>query len=299
MKKRTLRPARVEDVIPEGHIAVSSGGRWEGFFAGLHRHPPYGFEEVAFGEHVVSLVLGPKPFRVFHRKDGQSGERTYGRGDATINPAGCPESMRWDGEAHVLNVHLGQGFVRGVAGSLEADPDGAEIVPVFRTRDPKVERLGLLLKDELETGGLGGELYAQGLANAMAVHLLREHSSLGHKARRRTARETKPGGLSHRALKRATDYVGDNLSGELSLDEVASAAGYSRRHFSRAFKESTGLSPHQYVIRQRVERAKGLLLGTDLPVGEVARACGFAHQSHLAHHFRRAYGVSPTALRKG
>jgi len=214
MKKRTLRPARVEDVIPEGHIAVSSGGRWEGFFAGLHRHPPYGFEEVAFGEHVVSLVLGPKPFRVFHRKDGRSGERTYGRGDA------------------------------------------------------------------------------------MAVHLLREHSSLGHKARRRVARETKPGGLSHRALKRATDYVGANLSGEFSLDEVAGAAGYSPHHFSRLFRESTGLPPHQYVVRERVEKAKGLLAGTELPIGEVARLCGFSHQSHLTRHFKRLVGVTPAKFRR-
>ena len=73
-------------------------------------------------------------------------------------------------------------------------------------------------------------------------------------------------------------------------------ANLSERHFSRLFKESTGVSPHQYVIRQRVEKARDLLASTDLPVGEVALVCGFAHQGHLARHFGRLVGVTPAPL---
>ena len=123
--------------------------------------------------------------------------------------------------------------------------------------------------------GLGGGVYAESLATALAVHLLREHSSLGERTKRRVAREPK-GGLSGRALEQALDHIGDNLSADLSLAGIAAAANASPYHFARLFKDSTGLSPHQYVIRERVGKAKGLLLETQMPLGGVARACGFA-----------------------
>ena len=139
----------------------------------------------------------------------------------------------------------------------------------------------------------GSGLFAEALARALAVHLLREHSTLGWRGRRVSSRKLE-GGLSKRALKRATDYVGDNLAGDVTLVEISRAANISPYHFSRLFKESTGLSPHQYVIRERVERAKELLISTDLPLHEVAALAGFADQSHMGRHLKRLLGVSPT-----
>ena len=80
--------------------------------------------------------------------------------------------------------------------------------------------------------------------------------------------------------------------------EIAGVAHVSPYHFARSFKAATGLSPHQYVIQRRVERAKTLLTGGDLSIAEVAGAVGFANQSHLAFHLRRLLGVSPKALRQ-
>ena len=79
---------------------------------------------------------------------------------------------------------------------------------------------------------------------------------------------------------------------------MAGVANLSRYHFSRQFKCATGLSPHQYVIGRRVERARELLQKTDLAVGDVASAVGFSHQSHLARYVRRRFGVAPSALRR-
>jgi len=229
---------------------------------------------------------------------GRAAEYTLFRGQAEIVPEGVPFEQAVGGFSEDMNVLLDGALVRRVAEGLRVDPDCFEVLPCFGIKDPQLERIMLSFLPELRGGGLGGELYADSLANALAVHLLREHSSLGEKAKRRVAREPKPGCLSRRALKKATDYVGDNLSGELSLEGIASEAGYSPRHFHRLFRESTGLSPHRYVIRQRVEKAKGLLLSTDLPVGEVARLCGFSNQSHLALHFKRLVGASPSGLRR-
>lgn len=99
-------------------------------------------------------------------------------------------------------------------------------------------------------------------------------------------------------LKLVVDYINDYLDRELSLDELATIAQLSPYHFCRSFKGSTGLTPHQYVIRQRVERAKLLLKDGRMGIAEVAIACGFTHQSHLNRHFKRLTGVTPKNFSK-
>ena len=194
-----------------------------------------------------------------------------------------------------MSMLLEEGFFRWVAQEAGIDPDRIEVVPVFSVPDPQIERIGLSLLSEMENGGLGGVLYAESQATVLALHLLRNHSSLGRGSGRKLGSE---GGFSKRGLEQATDYINDNLSRKLTLAEIAGVAHMSSDHFARSFKAATGLSPHQYVIHRRVERAKSLLLDTGLTVAEVARAVGFSNPSHLAHHVRRLLGVPPGALRR-
>ena len=105
------------------------------------------------------------------------------------------------------------------------------------------------------------------------------------------------GGLPAAALRSVTDYVEENLAEGLTLEEISAVAHMSQFHFSRLFKASTGLSPHRYVVGRRVERARELLAKTALPLHEVARLAGFTDQSHLAKHFRRHLGVTPSRFR--
>ncbi|MDQ3921172.1 MAG: AraC family transcriptional regulator, partial [Actinomycetota bacterium] len=136
----------------------------------------------------------------------------------------------------------------------------------------------------------------ESLANVLAVNLLRRHSSLGRSSARKLEHK-RAGGLPEASLRTALDYVGDNLAEGLTLAEIAREVHMSPYHFSRMFKLSTGLSPHQYVMRQRIERAKALLMNTNLPVSVVAREAGFASPSHFAQQFRRLVGVSPKSFR--
>lgn len=167
-----------------------------------------------------------------------------------------------------------------------------ELLPYSQINDPLIVQIGIALKADLDSQKLGGRLYAETMATSLAVHLVRNYSSHHHKSIHL------PSGLSPTILKQVLDYINDHLEQDLSLEELASIAQISLYHFCRSFKQSTGFAPHQYVIRQRVERAKLLLKGGKMGVLEVALVCGFTHQSHLNRHFKRLTGVTPKNFSK-
>ena len=259
-----------------------------------HQFLPGEIETLPFKGHVVNLHLSA-PHRLVQKQNGRTHEGLIAPNDMTIIPAGTPGYWRTDVSSDDMSMLLEGRFIRRVAVEAGAGHGEIEVVPNFGSPDPQIERIGLSFLSEMTTGGLGGELFADSLANLLALHLVRQYSSL----RGSSMRETRSAGsLSERALGQATDYINDNLSGKVTLTEVAGAACLSPHHFARSFKAATGLSPHQYVIRRRVERAKTLLTENDLPIAQIAEAVGFANQSHLAFHTRRLLGISPTALTK-
>ena len=105
------------------------------------------------------------------------------------------------------------------------------------------------------------------------------------------------GGLSARKLRQVLEFIGENYDREIKLAELAQVAGMSNFHFAREFKRTTGTTPHQYLIRYRVERAKSLLARDDLPLTEVGLRSGFSHQSHFTRLFRRITGTTPHSYR--
>jgi transcriptional regulator GlxA family with amidase domain len=105
------------------------------------------------------------------------------------------------------------------------------------------------------------------------------------------------GGLPPAAMRRVYEYIEAHLHDSIELAELAAIAGLSIFHFARQFKQSAGVTPHYYLIRSRVERARELLASTDLSLSEIAFATGFSDQSHLTRHFRQMIGVTPGQFR--
>jgi len=105
------------------------------------------------------------------------------------------------------------------------------------------------------------------------------------------------GGLPPRALRRVREYVEAHLEKNISLVMLASTAGLSMSHFARAFKQSQGVPPHEYLVRCRVRRVQELLATTDMPLSEIARASGFSDQSHCTRRFREQVGITPSRYR--
>jgi AraC family transcriptional regulator len=106
------------------------------------------------------------------------------------------------------------------------------------------------------------------------------------------------GGLAPWQIRTTKSLVSERLAERISVEELADGAGLSASHFARAFKASLGMSPHAFVMQQRLERARALIVGTDMPLCEVALVCGFADQAHLSRLFRRVVGFSPSAWRR-
>jgi transcriptional regulator GlxA family with amidase domain len=105
------------------------------------------------------------------------------------------------------------------------------------------------------------------------------------------------GGLPPRALRRVREFIETHLEESISIQALANIAGLSMYHFARAFKQSEAVTPHDYLIHRRVQRARDLLAGTDLPLSEIALASGFSDQSHCARRFREHVGVTPSSYR--
>jgi AraC family transcriptional regulator len=103
-------------------------------------------------------------------------------------------------------------------------------------------------------------------------------------------------GISHSRLQQVTDYIQSHLEQDLSLNELSTIAQMSPHYFSQLFKQSTGVTPHQFVIRARVERAKELLISRKWSIAEVAKMVGFVDQSHLHRHCKRLLGVTPRTI---
>ena len=145
---------------------------------------------------------------------------------------------------------------------------------------------------ELASGGPGGPLAAESLANVVAVHLLR------HVVAPRRPERGRDGTLPRGRLRAVVAYIEEHLGGSPTLEQLAAVARLSAYHFARQFKAATGLPPHQYLIARRVERARQLLQpGTDLSLAEVAARAGFSDQSQFTHHFKRVVGVTPGQFR--
>jgi AraC family transcriptional regulator len=197
----------------------------------------------------------------------------------------------WVGLMNVPHLQLGISDAALIAAAEE--PNGeVELRAQRKFADPRLGALVAIAHAEMAAGFPSGRLFLDSIEQAMAVALVG-----GHAVRHRPSRISR-GGLGPARLRRIRDLVHAKVEDELSLDEMARSVGLSTAHFARMFRKSTGETPHQFVLRQRLERAKAMLHAPDARVLDVAVACGFKTQQHFAHVFRDVCGISPTGYRQ-
>ncbi|MBD0261389.1 MAG: helix-turn-helix transcriptional regulator [Tolypothrix sp. Co-bin9] len=275
-------------VFPEPPMLSSGRTMWSAMSLEQRYLPPGETPEYSLEKFVITINLG-QSFEVERTVDRHLQTGLMFTGSLGLCPMHTPQAIRWDRDANVLLLNLEPELLTRNAIEL-LDTDQYEMLPHLIAQDALIHQIGLGLKTQLKTNGLGSRLYAESAATFLAVHLLQNYST------RKYSIQEYEGGLPQQQLKKAIDYIQDNLAQEISLDAIALYLGISRYYFCRLFKRSTGLSPHQYLIQQRVERAKQLLLQGKMSIADIAQVCGFTHQSHLNRHFKRLTGVTPKTL---
>ncbi|WP_392530594.1 helix-turn-helix domain-containing protein [Nostoc sp. C117] len=278
------------DIFPSPPVLSSHKAAWSGIHLEYHCQPMWQTPDYCLENHVISINLG-QTNRLERVIEGRFQKAPMLTGNVGLYPAHLQQRHLWDGNAEFLLLSLEEELVAHKACELMGT-HRIELVPHLVIQDPLIQQIGLALKAELESDGLGGRLYVESMANALVIHLLRQYSTQEKNI------PTYQGGLPQQKLKEVVDYIHNHLEQNLTLDELAETVQLSPHHFCRLFKQSTGFSPHQYVIVSRVERAKQLLLQRKMAIAEVAIACGFSHQSHFNRHFKRLLGVTPKAFRK-
>lgn len=271
---------------PIPFVPLDSGAHSDLLRVMLRSDAPGVCETSAGFRPLVSIHMG-RPVRLQCSHGGESHTGLAIHGDIDVIPPGF--SGRWEMQETdvALLLALSSKLLKQVAEDCGLNSERLEIRNRFQVRDQQIEHIGWALKAEVEQGYPGGALYIESMATALAVRLLRNHSSFaGSQARPN-------GGLSPGKLRQILSYIEDNLHQELSLRQIAGVTGLSGSHLKMLFRKSVGMPVHQYVIRRRVERAALLLRQGKLPMSQIAIESGFAHQSHLAMHMRRILGVSP------
>jgi len=266
--------------------ASSEGRQWSGFEATLYDTSGGLVEVPARTTHNVSMHMG-RTVVATCRCDGPIQRRLQTPGDVDIVPVGCSAAWEDDGPTTILSINLNPAIVRSTAESMGLNADAVSIPPRLQVRDLKLQHIGWALRAELEAGEPNDRLYAESLGTALVAHVLRRYARVGTMVRR---------GMSRSQLERVMNYIGDNISSNLSLADLAAVSGLGASTFRALFKQSVGVPVHQYVIRRRVETAANLLSRGGARLSEVAVQAGFVDQSHMARCMRRILGLTPAAV---
>src|SRR6202453_930146 len=264
---------------------------WSGFLLECHLTHPGERQPSHTNRHVITLQCSKQligehltPQRMFVPFSKKAGA-------ITVLPAGPVLPVRiWSAAQHI-HCGLDDVFVQRILNEMDRSPS---IMPSSKpTHDNVIARLLKLLEMEMLAGGEPGLLYADSLAQALSARylLLNENSDQA------IAKQISP--LPQAMLRRVKEYVEAHLQDNLSLDQLARETRYSRGHFLRMFRPATGMPPHQYLTKGRIERAKRMLRDEEeTSLIDIAPRCGFSSQSHMTRVCREQTGVPPSAFKR-
>jgi len=264
---------------------------WPGVLVEAGKNDVAAVDDVVGDRHYVSLNVDTKPLML--EVKGSTGFRAFTIPplSAWVSPGHDPLTMRLNSALRYLRVaidtlHLGRLMGR----SPDDDVQPVRLRRTYGVAAPQIARLMLTLRDEADNRNPGGLAVVEAVTTALG-HLLVRHAGV-ERARPLRVR----GGLSGVAKRRVLELIDARLDARLTVDMLASKVGLSPAHFARAFRETMGQAPHQYLLGLRLERARRLLELCGAELSDIAQRTGFADQAHFTRLFKRAYRVTPGAL---
>lgn len=269
------------------HASVTSQRRWSGALKPI--------------EHICFAYCLRQTARIERRLQGEDepsvftlGPRQFG-----ILPTHVTSAFSLTGAADIMMIYLRGSLVGRMARELFGDqPQQITLAPRVGISDPLLEQLAREVVAALDRRDAAGDgCYVDQLAAMAASHLLRHHWHRRAVSVAERDRPFPPSSAHAGSLHRVRKQIEGMLDRDISVEAMAREAALSTAHFGRVFAAAFGETPHQYLIKRRIERAQQLLAGTGLSIAEIALQTGFSSQSHFSDAFRRAIGISPRRYR--
>lgn len=264
----------------------SSGLGWEHLYLSAQEEQPYRAEFDPAPTHLLILHLsGPVTVRR-GRGAGLRSQKIHA-GGLFLQPAGRTLAVELGDRLDTIHAYLTDEALRDAN-----DGRPVELCEELGATDPLTEQLMLALESAVRHWEPSARTYTDQLTGMLAAQLVRRHHSGPD------APPPARAGLSARQLSAVRDLMGQRLADPLPIADLAAAASLSVSQFTRQFRASTGQSPHQFLLKLRLDQACRLLRAGSAPIGEVAVDCGFSHQEHLTRVMRARLGTTPAALRR-
>ncbi|RNB78098.1 AraC family transcriptional regulator [Brevibacillus nitrificans] len=249
--------------------------------------PAHMYDASLANRHVIAIQGTQEPMHLQFFHQANRTEKKMAAGDIQMLTAGEKWSCRWTRSISFVKLEIDPHFLGQIAEESGFGHVGnGKLETKSLVKDEKLIVLTRWMIEEVRNGGASGELYSQSLATTMAVHLLRNYTS-----------HAKSAGASYQATNQQVtaviEYMRMNMENDISLKELALVANISLSYLVRLFKRHTGVTPHQYLIQLRMERAKQLIRCGHMSLKEIAAQIGLADQAHFTRQFKKATGVTP------
>ena len=271
-------------------VLTSQALDWPGVLLEAGKNDVAAVDDVVGDRHYLSLNVDTKPLTL--EVKGSTGFRQFTIPPLSVwvSPSHDPLTLRLNSALRYLRVAIDTLHLGRLMGPSPDDVQPVRLRRTYGVAAPQIARLMMTLKDEADTRNPGGLAVVEAVTTALG-HLLVRHAGV---ERERPLRVR--GGLSGVARRRVLEMIDARLDARLTVDMLAREVGLSPAHFARAFKETVGQAPHQYLLWLRLERARRLLELCGADLSGIAQRTGFADQAHFTRLFKRAYRITPGAL---
>ena len=292
-------PALLDAIVTRGSvtrrvsrsaIVTSQALDWPGVLVEAGRNDVAAVDDLVGDQHYLSLNLDTAPLKLEVKEEHGFKPFVVPPQALWISPSATPITLRLNSTLRYLRVSIDPVHLsRLISPSLEAI-EPLRLRRTYAVQSPQIAHLMLTLRDEADSQNAGGLATVEAVTTALG-HLLVRHAGVEQPRPARIC-----GGLSGAAKRRVLELIDAALDARLTIETLAREAGLSPAHFARAFKETMGRAPHQYLLALRLARARRLLETTQATLSDIAQRAGFADQAHFTRLFKRAFGITPGAL---
>lgn len=262
-------------------VLLSKYDLWNGVKVEEYWFPPMQLHMPKVVGHRLVINIG-RPLNVSWKTKDRWNTKEYNTGDIAIVPDGGINEPRWDKELNVIIITLNPDFTQQLV-----DLNDLSLKEVRGIKDDLLFHFSLSFKEELYYENFASKIYGESLAVALAIHIATKYSLTDKNI------FAPKGKLSSVQLKQIIEYANSCIDKNIGLDDLSQYIHLSPFHFTRLFKETTGLTPHQYILKLKTDRAIQLMIQNKSTLTEIAYMLGFTDQAHFSNTFRKTTGFSP------